>query len=105
MSTTKHEALIISSLIIFKAKLADFGIQEIISILAVSVSCGSQFLSGAAVKTSREENSNIARKFLPFCKKQDVQRIKDDETMKDKDVSQINMYDLSLGLVSKESGK
>lgn len=42
--------------------------------------------------------------FYLIAKKQDVQKIKDDETMKDKDVSQINMHDLSLALVSKEPG-
>ena len=65
----------------------------------------SVFESGAAVKTSREVNGNVTRRVSTYCEtKQDVRKIKEDKTMKDKDVSQINMYDLFLGLVSKESG-
>lgn len=63
----------------------------------------SVFKSGAPVKTSREENSNTTR-FVVLLQKKRRKKIKGDKTMEDRDVSQINMYDLLLDLVSKESG-
>lgn len=58
-------------------------------------------LSGAAVKTSREESSNatVQGSFDLFVEKQDLQKIKEDKTMRDKDVSHINMYEPFLGSV------
>lgn len=101
MCTTKHEALIISTLIIFKAKLADFGIQEIISILAITASSGSQvfvFESLAVEKTSQgKENSNITGKFPAFA-------LNKENNERQRHVPNIySMYDLYLGLVPKES--
>lgn len=98
MSTTKQEALIISSLIIFKAKLADFGIQEIISTLAIMASWGLEFLFLRVVKQSKQSVRRIVKilglKF--YCREKDVKKIKRDKTMRDKDTKQILMYDLFL---------